>query len=647
MSYIPYPAYYDDAPIDLRHVYASEKPAGKHGFLKCVDDHFEFEDGTPGRFWGTNFNGGACFPDHEHSEKIALRLAKIGVNIVRFHQLDAEWDTPNIFKFTKGPRCANTQEFDTESMDALDYLCYCLKQQGIYLYLDIFTYRRFKTEDGLPNAHLLGDCGKPYFCFNRRMIELQKKLAYDIWNHFNPYTQLKYKDDPAFVMGEIVNEGDLWSQKVTLEPYASEYRSLFREWLKKNNIDDYDVENCDLNDKECPIQDKFRIEVTENYYKEMMDFMRSFGLKIPICGTNWFRGNSLLKANLVCDYTDSHTYFYDWKWGEHKCANNPMTASTHCALNSLSQMRAFNKPFFVSEWDMPWPNEYRAESSLLFAAVGSMQNWGGFTIHTYAYGNRLDRMDMLGKETSAATIGGVAYREGIFSTWNDPAKFGLFYHAALITRRQDVSCEGEKVGILGGGSAFTAASELCRIANQVEGASGADVTVPSDHKLVDLESGEVRSANGQLYRNWKDNYGTIDSPRTKCAYGFLAKNGKRELNGLSIDCKTDFAVIAMSSLSDDSLDKTDSILLSAIGRAKNTDAKFDGDQMLEYGHAPITAELIEADIELKTARPNMAVWAVNAEGFYIGRIPVTYEDGVLKFSIGELHKSIYYVIQAE
>ena len=430
-------------------------------------------------------------------------------------------------------------------------------------------------------------------------------------------------------------------------PYASEYRSLFREWLKKNNIDDYDVENCDLNDKECPIQDKFRIEVTENYYKEMMDFMRSFGLKIPICGTNWFRGNSLLKANLVCDYTDSHTYFYDWKWGEHKCANTPMTASTHCALNSLSQMRAFNKPFFVSEWDMPWPNEYRAESSLLFAAVGSMQNWGGFTIHTYAYGNRLDRMDMLGKETSAATIGGVAYREGIFSTWNDPAKFGLFYHAALITRRQDVSCEGEKVGILGGGSAFTAASELCRIANQVEGASGADFTVPNDHKLVDLEKGEVRSKNGQLYRNWKDNYGTIDSPRTKCAYGFLAKNGKRELNGLNIDCKTDFAVIAMSSLSDDSLDKTDSILLSAIGRAKNTDAKFDGDQMLEYGHAPITAELIEADIELKTSRPNMAVWAVNAEGFYIGRIPVTYEDGVLKFSIGEVHKSIYYVIQAE
>ena len=35
-------------------------------------------------------------------------------------------------------------------------------------------------------------------------------------------------------------------------------------------------------------------------------------------------------------------------------------------------------------------------------------------------------------------MGGVPYREGIFSVWNDPAKFGLFYHSALMLRRGDV-----------------------------------------------------------------------------------------------------------------------------------------------------------------------------------------------------------------
>ncbi|MBQ8528833.1 MAG: hypothetical protein IJ459_03765, partial [Clostridia bacterium] len=108
-EYIPFPAYPDDAPVDLRFVFESEKPAGKHGFLRTAGDHFEFEDGTVGRFWGTNLNGGANFPDHDYAEKSAKRLAKFGVNIVRFHQLDAEWDTPNIFAFTKGPRVETTR----------------------------------------------------------------------------------------------------------------------------------------------------------------------------------------------------------------------------------------------------------------------------------------------------------------------------------------------------------------------------------------------------------------------------------------------------------------------------------------------------------------------------------------------------------
>ena len=101
MEYFDYCLKAYDAPIDISFVFEDEKPAGKHGFMKCVGDHFEFEDGTSARFWGVNFNGGANFPEHEDAEKVAKRLAKFGINMVRFHQLDAEWNTPNIF-----PPCA-------------------------------------------------------------------------------------------------------------------------------------------------------------------------------------------------------------------------------------------------------------------------------------------------------------------------------------------------------------------------------------------------------------------------------------------------------------------------------------------------------------------------------------------------------------
>lgn len=84
-KYINTPAYPDMMPVDISFVFADEKPAGKHGFVKAVGDEFRYEDGTLARWWGVNFNGGACFPEHDYAEKVARRLAQSGCNIVRFH----------------------------------------------------------------------------------------------------------------------------------------------------------------------------------------------------------------------------------------------------------------------------------------------------------------------------------------------------------------------------------------------------------------------------------------------------------------------------------------------------------------------------------------------------------------------------------
>ncbi len=205
---IPYTLPWDDMPIDISHVYKNEKPAGRHGFLLIKENKFVFEDGTEGRFWGTNFNSGANFPSHEYSEKTARRLAKTGINLVRFHQLDAEWSTPNIFQFDKGENKTNTLELDPRSMERLDYLIYCLKNEGIYIYIDLLTYRKFKSGDGVEAVECLSEAAKPFSNFDKRLIELQKKFNDDLWTHINPYTKLAYKDDPVFVLTELTNEND-------------------------------------------------------------------------------------------------------------------------------------------------------------------------------------------------------------------------------------------------------------------------------------------------------------------------------------------------------------------------------------------------------------------------------------------------------
>ena len=676
-EYIPNPMYAQDVPIDLRGVFADERPAGRHGFMRAEGGSFVFADGTPARFWGTNFNGGACFPEHAYAEKLAVRLAKIGINLVRFHQLDAEWNTPNIFQLTKGPWLETTRALCPESLDRLDYLIACLKREGIYVYLDLLTYRRFRTGDGVAAAKELPDAAKPYCLYNRRMIELQKEYARQLLLHFNPYTGLAYRDDPVIVMTEIVNECDLFSKPIKLEPYVTEFRTLFRRWLDETGVA-FDAEGCDLAGVDDPIV-RFKSAVHDSYYAEMYAYLRSLGVRYPITGTNWTKNTALLRSNLAMDYTDSHTYFYDWNWKERtkSCINTAMSQLPESGLAVLAFMRTFDKPFFVSEWDVPWPNEYRAECALIYPAVGALQGWSGFAIHTYAYGADQSGMRILGKEVSSDAIGGVPYREGIFSTWNDPAKFGLFYHSALITRRADVSPANRKIAVRAEDltvradhriayrnnisalavdntplkenvkPALNTATELSQVGICFGDCPQADEVVSEKHPIVDLDSGEIRSDNGQLYRSWAKRFGCIDTDRTKCVYGFLGENGPIELNGLRVTCGTDFAVIALSSLTDEPLCRSRSMLLTAVGRARNTDAVFDGERMLDWGRPPITVEVIHAELSLAAEDPNLKVWAVNPEGFFTGAVPSIHENGRLNFSIGETWRGMHYLIQAE
>ncbi len=63
-----------------------EKPAGQHGGVRMEGDHFQFEDGTRIKFWGTNLAYAQCAPDHAAAEDTATRFARYGVNAVRLHK---------------------------------------------------------------------------------------------------------------------------------------------------------------------------------------------------------------------------------------------------------------------------------------------------------------------------------------------------------------------------------------------------------------------------------------------------------------------------------------------------------------------------------------------------------------------------------
>ncbi len=128
------------SPVDLSFLNDPEKPAGKHGFLKAVGDKLIFEDGTQARFWGTNLSAYTLFHTPKSEIKLqAKRLSALGFNLVRLHHHDSPWVNPNIFGDSK--KVSDTQLLDKKALKNLDWWIKCLKDEGIYIWLDLHVQR--------------------------------------------------------------------------------------------------------------------------------------------------------------------------------------------------------------------------------------------------------------------------------------------------------------------------------------------------------------------------------------------------------------------------------------------------------------------------------------------------------------------------
>ena len=66
-----------------------EKPAGKDGFVTVKDGHLH-AGGKRLRIFGVNMAFGGNFPTKEDAPKVAARMAKFGINCVRFHHMDMQ-----------------------------------------------------------------------------------------------------------------------------------------------------------------------------------------------------------------------------------------------------------------------------------------------------------------------------------------------------------------------------------------------------------------------------------------------------------------------------------------------------------------------------------------------------------------------------
>lgn len=241
----PFVVPWDDAsPGTLTDVsFLNAKPAGVHGFVIAKNGHFvETSTGSRLRFLGTNFAAKDAFPSHTDAEKVAARIAKLGINLVRLHHMDnSDWgQDASIWDYSVKDR----QHLSAVQLDKLDYLIAQLKKNGVYVNLNLHVSRTFSAADGFPASvsQIPTSFDKRVDEFDPRMIQLQKSYAHDLLTHVNPYTHLSYTADPAVAIVEINNEnslvGDPWAVlgaglDLLPDPFRGELAGFWNAWLSK------------------------------------------------------------------------------------------------------------------------------------------------------------------------------------------------------------------------------------------------------------------------------------------------------------------------------------------------------------------------------------------------------------------------------
>ncbi|MBC8142049.1 MAG: cellulase family glycosylhydrolase, partial [Armatimonadetes bacterium] len=200
----------------------------KHRIV-AKNGHYYDASGKRVRFLATGVGAAAVFPTHDEAERMASRLHRAGINMVRLHHLDATWETPNIFHFEGGWNGAKPQiNIDPRSLERFDYLVAQFKKQGIYVDLNLHIVRPWNAAMGFPDADKINPEGKAVSYFEPKAIELQRNYAREMLSHKNPYTGLTYANDPVVAIVEITNEDTLLGAAEGITTLPAHYRGILQ-----------------------------------------------------------------------------------------------------------------------------------------------------------------------------------------------------------------------------------------------------------------------------------------------------------------------------------------------------------------------------------------------------------------------------------
>lgn len=362
-------------------------PAGKFGRAVIgTTGNLEFEQqpGKPVRLMGQNWfsfrdltQGRTPEEAKQRIEQFADLMRATGYNALR----------PLTFDGYLMTGATADKVFNPEMLDYADYLIAKLKERGIYTYLTIGGYRiGFAESPWGQNPKPFSDWKLGIAIGNTTFREYWQATAENMLDHVNPYTGLKWKDDPAILLVEYFNEQSLGIRKSTSysPEILAELKQKYTAFLRKKygEVDEAQVEIFAGSDDWA----EFIYACLDEMQTWYEGVVRGIGYPGLLC--QWNCARELLYAEFRYRYADitSVDSYYVHPRGGTAFKKGQEVYQTSAIADAGSWWRAHavrkfsDRPALINEYNHCFWNRYEYEQ-MLPGIYSALQNFCGLFVH--------------------------------------------------------------------------------------------------------------------------------------------------------------------------------------------------------------------------------------------------------------------------
>ncbi len=382
---------------------------------------------------------------------------------------------------------------------------------------------------------------------------------------------------------------------------------------------------------------QFMADTETAFIREITEFLKKdVGLRVPVTASQITYHSPRIVAE-TCDYTDIHAYWQHprfprkpWDPVDWTIANTPMERVPDAdALLGRTPWRLLDRPFTISEWNIPDPHDYAASVVPFAALVAALQDWDGVFFFQYHSSNADWYTDKV---------------QRYFSFNGQPAKLAMFTACANMYRRGDLEPLPE--------AAAGTVDELLpptlalsrRIGIDPRATKAAAVSPPGSKRLATPDGRAVWDAS-----NPDRAYVSVNTPATRAVWG-LVGGQSFDLGGLKIrvgDVELNYAAIVLTSIDGQPLESSRRVLLTAVGSAQNQGMMWNDERTSvgnRWGTGPAQVNGIAAEVDFPAAVRR--VTALDGRGQSQGEVPIASAGERSRFSIGPAARTLWYEIEA-